>query len=71
MDDIQIHSFVHCRACFEGRQTPRIEAGISTTGVVIRCKKHGIIVHFSPQQLRQQITRGAQCECCPGGMHRN
>lgn len=71
MDNLEIHSFIHCRACVEGRQTPRIEVGVSRTGVVVNCKKHGIIVHLSPEQLQEELARGAQCDCCPGGMHRN
>lgn len=71
MDDLNILSYAHCRACVVGRQTERLEAGISRTGVVINCKKHGIVTHFSPEQLREQIARGPQCDCCPGGMHRS
>lgn len=70
-DDLAIHSFLHCRACTAGQQTPRLEAGVSRTGIVVQCKKHGIVVHFSPDQLRQFITRGPQCDCCPGGSHRS
>lgn len=71
MADFEIHTFAHCKACVISRQTPRLEAGLSRTGVVIRCKKHGLVVHFSPEELTQQLTRGAQCDCCPGGMHRS
>ncbi len=71
MADLDIHSFVHCKQCMLHYQTERLEAGLSHTGVVIQCKKHGLIVHFSPEELAQQLTRGPQCDCCPGGMHRS
>lgn len=71
MDDINIHTFFNCRACVVGQQTQRIEAGISRTGVVVQCKKHGLVGHFSPEQLAAVIARGPVCECCPGGMHRS
>ena len=71
MDDIEIHTFAHCRKCVESQQTPRIEAGLSRTGIVVQCKKHGLIGHWSPEQLTTFLARGPQCECCPGGMHRS
>ncbi len=71
MDDLKIHSFIHCKTCVLGRQTSRTEVGISQTGVVVQCKKHGIVVHMSPEQLTEQLTLGARCGCCPGGMHRS
>lgn len=71
MADFEIHTFAHCKACFQGGQTPRIAAGLSTTGVVIQCGKHGLICHFSPEELTQQLALGPRCHCCPGGMHRS
>lgn len=70
-DDIEIHTFLHCAQCFRGGQTPRIEAGLSKTGVVVQCKKHGLVGHFSPEQLAQFLAKGPMCSCCPGGMHRS
>lgn len=69
--DCDIHTFVQCKTCVLGQQTERLEAGISRTGVAIRCKKHGLVAHFSPEELLQQLARGPQCHCCPGGMHRS
>lgn len=69
--DQQIHSFIHCRACAERGQIQRLEAGVSTTGVVVKCKKHGLVCHFSPQELTQQLAQPPQCDCCPGGIHSN
>lgn len=71
MPDFTIHTFAHCKACVMGGQTPRIEAGLSSTGIVIQCKKHGLVAHFGPEELRAQLSRGPQCDCCPGGMHRS
>lgn len=69
--DTTIHSFVHCKACGTRGQTERLSAGLSRTGVVIECKKHGLIVHFSPEELAHWLTLGVQCDCCPGGRHRS
>ncbi len=69
--DTEILTFAHCKACFERGQTMRMEAGMSTTGLVIACKKHGLIAHFSPEELAGQLARGPQCHCCPGGMQRS
>lgn len=71
IDDLEIHTYINCRKCVERRQTQRLEAGISKTGVVVNCKKHGIVVHVSPRHLALQLSRGPQCSCCPGGMHRS
>lgn len=70
-DDHEIHSFAHCRTCVLGGQTQRLECGISRTGFVVRCKKHGLVWHLSPGQLSAEIAKGPQCACCPGGMHRS
>lgn len=69
--DPPIHSFVHCRACHERGQTERLEVGVTRAGWRVDCKKHGIVVHMTPDELREQIARGPQCDCCPGGMHRS
>lgn len=69
--DLNIHSFMHCRTCVERQQIERLEVGISRTGVVVQCKKHGIVVHYSPSELQRQVGRGPTCDCCPGGSHRS
>lgn len=70
-DDTRIHTYFHCRACVMGQQTPRLEAGVSTTGIVVQCKKHGLVGHFDPTKLAAVIMAGPMCECCPGGRHIN
>lgn len=70
-DDLLIHSFMGCKACAERDETQRLEAGLSRTGLVVQCMKHGLIVHLSPEQLRRQMAKGPQCDCCPGGRHRS
>jgi hypothetical protein len=67
----EIHSYVHCKQCVMGHQTERIEAGLTATGIRVDCKKHGLITHFTPDELRAQMARGPQCDCCPGGRHRS
>jgi len=67
----EIHSFVHCRKCVTGGQTERLEVGMTRTGLRVQCKKHGLIVDFTPEFLLAQLARGPQCDCCPGGMHRS
>ena len=69
MDDLLIHSYIHCRACTVGGQTERLEVGISRTGMIVNCKKHGIVGHFSLGQLGAELDRGPRCDCCPGGTH--
>jgi hypothetical protein len=68
---VEIHTFAHCKTCTVNHQTPRIEVGITRSGIRVDCKKHGLIVHLTPDELRAQISRGPQCDCCPGGMHRS
>lgn len=70
-DDTYIHSFIRCQACVERGQTERLEAGITRTGITVQCKKHGVVVHYTAESLRRQVTRGPQCDCCPGGRHRS
>lgn len=67
----EIHSYFHCKQCVRGGQTERIEAGLTRTGIRVDCKKHGLIGHFTPQQLTEWLAKGPLCDCCPGGMHRS
>jgi hypothetical protein len=67
----EIHSFFRCRACVTGGQTERLEVGLTRSGVRVQCKKHGLVVHVTPESLLEMIARGPQCDCCPGGMHRS
>ncbi len=71
MNAPEILTFAHCRACVLGGQTPRVEVGLTTHGIRVQCKKHGLIAHWTPQQLADQVARGPQCDCCPGGKHSN
>ncbi len=71
VSDLEIHTFFHCRQCVERQQTGRIEAGLTRTGIMVQCKKHGTVGHFTPEKLREWLARGPQCACCPGGMHRS
>lgn len=67
----EIHSHMHCRTCFGLGQTERLQVGLTRKGIQVNCPKHGEVAHFTPEQLQQQVARGAQCDCCPGGMHSN
>ncbi len=67
----QIHSYFHCKACMTGNQTERLEVGLTPTGILVCCKKHGVVGGFTPAQLTAEIQRGPRCECCPGGAHSN
>lgn len=64
MSEPRIHSFIHCKACVSRGQTERIEAGLTGTGLMVQCKKHGTIGHFTPEQLEDFLAQGPQCECC-------
>lgn len=67
----QIHSYLHCKACTVGNQTPRLEVGLTPTGILVCCKKHGVVGGFTPEELREQVAAGPRCECCAGGRHIN
>lgn len=67
----EIHTYAHCKQCFLRGQTQRLEAGLTTAGIRIDCKKHGLVCHFTPGELTNQIALGPRCNCCPGGMHRS
>jgi hypothetical protein len=71
MSDQDIHSYFHCRKCVIGGQTERLEIGLTRTGMLVACRKHGKVEHFTPDKLSEQLARGPQCECCPEGMHRS
>lgn len=63
----EILGFVHCRQCTEGRQTPRLEVGLTKEGILVGCKKHGIVVHFTPELLAEAIANPPACELCARG----
>ena len=65
--DTFIHTFMNCRACVVLGKREQVEAGISSTGMVLRCKKHGLIEHFTPEHLANLIKGGPICEACAAG----
>lgn len=67
----EIHTFLHCRKCTLGGQTERLEVGITRSGIRVDCRKHGLVGHFTAEQVAEWVAKGIRCECCPGGMHRS
>lgn len=65
----EIHSFVHCMRCVRGNQTERLEIGLTRSGIRFQCKKHGLVGHWTPEQLAEQLAAGPRCDClddqCP------
>jgi hypothetical protein len=68
---LEIHSYAHCLTCVANKQTERLEVGLTRKGIQIQCPKHGLVWHLTPDDLRDQLAKGPQCMCCPGGMHRS
>lgn len=62
----EIHGFLHCKACTVGGQTPRIEVGLTSEGLRVQCKKHGIVVEFTPASLADLLSHPPECDCCKG-----
>lgn len=67
----EIRMYFHCRKCVESRQTERLEAGLTETGLRVDCRKHGLVGHFTPERLAELIADRPGCDCCPGGKHLN
>jgi|GEM_PF-2442127 len=76
----RIHSYVECRRCAgeasAHRQSPRkysrFRIGLTRDGIQVWCSRHEMeVAHFTPEQLGEFMSKGPQCECCPGGMHRS
>lgn len=63
---MSINGYLHCRRCTEGRQTPRLEVGVSNTAIVVMCMKHGLVVEFTPASLAELLAHPPECECCRG-----
>lgn len=62
----EIRGFLHCKACTVGGQTPRIEVGLTSEGLRVQCKKHGIVVEFTPSSLADLLCHPPECDCCKG-----
>lgn len=58
--------FMHCRTCTRGQQTQRLEVGLTATGLVVLCKKHGLVVELTPSSLADLLAHPPECECCRG-----
>jgi hypothetical protein len=65
----QVHTFLHCKTCVMLGQTERLEVGLTATGMLVCCRKHGVVGGFTPEQLSEQVLLGPRCDCCPGGQH--
>ncbi len=61
-----IQGFVHCRECTTRGQTQRLEVGLDAEGLVVQCKKHGLVVHFTPGSLADLLEHPPECDCCKG-----
>jgi hypothetical protein len=61
-----IHAFIHCRRCVVGRQTQRLEVGLTSEGLRVQCKKHGLVGDFTPASLAARLAHPPECECCQG-----
>lgn len=64
----EIHSFIHCHSCHARGQTERLEVGLTASGIRVDCRKHGIVVAFTPSELAEQIAQGPQCDGCRQGV---
>jgi hypothetical protein len=68
-DDTAAMAFVHCRSCTgEGLSPATIEVSVTPTGVRVDCTRHGLVVHWTPEQLAATIARPPACELCAGGV---
>jgi hypothetical protein len=68
----EIHTFFHCARCVREGQAGKIEAGLTREGLQVWCKRHKMnVIKLSPDGLKEMGSKGPQCECCPGGMHRS
>ena len=59
-----IRGFIHCRACTTRGQTERLEVGLTSEGLLVQCKKHGLVGEFTPDTLAALLTHPPECECC-------
>ncbi len=64
-----IERYFHCRKCTVQKIKGRLKCGLTTTGFRCDCAKHGLIGHFTPEQLAILILNMPHCDCCPGGEH--
>ncbi len=62
----EIQGFIHCRQCATRGQTQRLEVGLTTAGLVVQCKKHGLVGEFTPTSLAILLDHPPECECCRG-----
>lgn len=56
--------FIQCRTCAERQQTQRLEVGLTDTGLIVLCKKHGLVGEFTPEGLSVLLAHPPECECC-------
>ena len=52
----EIHTYLQCKRCLGAWQTERLEVGFTPRGILLSCRKHGQIAHFTPEQVAEQIA---------------
>lgn len=62
-----VRGFVHCKQCVLRQQVQRLEVGVTDEGLLVSCKKHGIVVHFTPELLAETIASPPPCDLCARG----
>lgn len=45
-------------------QTQRLEVALDGEGLTVACKKHGLVVQFTPASLAAKLEHPPECECC-------
>ncbi len=77
MDITRIVRYFHCAECrrqIPGNETmekwTRFNVGFTSTGIEVWCVRHRkLVVHFTPDELREVLSQPLECACCPGGRH--
>ena len=66
----EIHTYLHCKRCLGAWETDRVEIGFTPQGILLHCRKHGPVAHFTPAELAQRIARVPECDSGPGSKQR-
>jgi hypothetical protein len=52
-----IENYAHCQDCVRQHTRQQLDVGLTATGIKVSCRMHGVVCHFTPETLRDELAK--------------
>lgn len=52
-----IENYAHCQHCIREHTRQQLDVGLTATGIKVSCRMHGVVCHFTPESLRDELAK--------------